>query len=494
MKEDIKICAYNTHYALENYELGDSRELEKDLSVWNGTYFRADPYYYYDAESKTLYIPKGYDASKLHDFINKPIHFIDTCNPYNKATFSMKVAPRNDVQKESIRFLIGKEEYAYTLNNPQLVLSLPGGGGKTYCTIAACSMFEMKTIIVCHNSQIRKQWAQRLASYTNLATSSIVTLTSTKTMHSYLDASQAKKVAKQKIYLATHSVLRNYMKAYGFHSLNELFIALGIGIKVFDEAHKEFNNILMVDYATNVFKTFYLTATFARTDRQENRMFQTCFNRIYKLKKTSEDLGVEKNVVYIASIYNSMATYMDIVSMKTKKGINKMLYTDYQMKKHHMLKDIVKWVNWYYCIKGFDGITFILSAKKSSCDYICEQIKDRFPEKRTCVHYTGNKVDNFEDYDIICATAQMFDTGTDINDLKMIINTEPIGSAVNADQIVHRLMRGNDNTTRFFIDVIDKSIVALLAMAKKRRQTFNKFVKQTIIIDPSVKKRNIQDE
>ena len=103
-----------------------------------------------------------------------------------------------------------------------------------------------------------------------------------------------------------------------------------------------------------------------------------------------------------------------------------------------------------------------------------------FPDKKCCVHYTGSKVDNLSEYDIICATSKMLGTGLDLDDLRCIINLEPIGSAVNIDQIIHRLMRGNSSESTYFIDVVDKSVPHTITMYTRRLKTVKKYVKNII--------------
>ena len=62
-----------------------------------------------------------------------------------------------------------------------------------------------------------------------------------------------------------HAVRAVEPKKNGWENLNRFFEHIRVGIKVFDEAHLHFKSIMKVDLNTNVYKTFYLTATFERT-------------------------------------------------------------------------------------------------------------------------------------------------------------------------------------------------------------------------------------
>ena len=475
----MKITAYQTHYEIEDYEIGDCYELEKQFKIFNDVNFKEDLYYRYDDRSRILYIPRGFDKTKLESLLHVPVIDAGICNTHLRTVFNMKLGPRYQVQKESIRFLLGKDEYKYTSKASQLVLSLPGGVGKTYCMVAALSYLCMKFIVIVHNAEIREQWRTRLLQYTNIPDSAIITLTSIKELHSMKDD---KKIRNHSCYLVTHRLLGNYMKEYGFESLNELFIKLGIGAKIVDEAHKEFKEILEIDYATNVKKSYYLSATFGKSDYKENSVFQKSFNQVYKLAKQSDDIGIERTTYYITSFFKSGISAIENMSMKIKYKFSVQRYFTIEMEYGAIFKQVSKWLDWIYVTKQISGKTFILSPKKDSCDVCYNISRQMFPDKKCCVHYTGSKVDNLSDYDIICATSKMLGTGLDLDDLRCIINLEPIGSAVNIDQILHRLMRGNSTEPTYFIDVIDKSVSHTMTMYTRRLKTVKKFVKNIIEI------------
>lgn len=487
--ENLSIIAKYTHYEIINYKLGMIKQLEDALSIWNEHYYRREPYYFYDEKEDILYIPRGFDPSKLRELVDRPIEYDNTCNPFTKVTFNMTKQPRDEAQRESIRFLMGRGEYAYTYNVSQLVLSLPGGGGKTYCMVAASSILGMKEIVITHTKTIRDQWVDRIQEYTNIPKSGIVILESSSQLKQLMKC-HYKELQNHAIYITSHSLLRSYMKTNGFHALNELFLKLGIGIKVVDEAHKEFKDILMIDYATNVCKNYYLTATFARGQINENVVFQQSFDRLYKLKKETEDImdGV-RNVNYIANFFKSNMSQVEISSMKTRKRFSIYRYIELEFEYQVIVELTLNWVSWLYDKQGIEGKVFVLSPKKETCDSLQKLISKAFPEKRCCSYHSDNKVEQLLDYDVICATAKMLGTGTDIDGLKAVINLEPIGNAVNTDQLIHRLMRGKDTSDAFFIEVMDKSVSNIVSMYKRRRATIDKFAKKVIVLDPTVKKK-----
>ena len=459
--------AFNTRYEIHNYELGDLPQLEKEMSTWDDINYKSLPKYYYDDENHILYIPRGYDFYKLETMIGRPIAYKKEANPRKKASFTMVVPPKKgyeDIQKESVRFLAGIEEYSRMNGESQLVLSLPPGTGKTYCAIAACSLLQTKVMIIVGTDDLRKQWKAKIMEYTKLPRNSICTIDGARTLDMIENAKESK-IANYVFYVTTHSTLRSYMKNKGFYSLNPLFQKMGIGIKIIDEAHLQYLNILNIDYATNVWKTFYLTATFSQSEKMEDILFQRAFNKVFKLYKSP---SVRKHVIYIAGIFSSKANAIEKEGIKGRKGLDKCKYISYEIDKGEILKAYLYFIDLLICRKKIEGKTLVLSSKKSSCDLLKDLTSEILPAYSSCVHYSGNKVDNFDPYGIIFATPKMLGTGNDISGLRVIINLEPIRSPRNTLQIFGRLREYAPDMDTYYIELVDKSIPSVMSMFRDR--------------------------
>lgn len=489
---NLKIYAYHTHYVIEGYRPGLCYDLERLLSTFDDKItFSATEYFYYDGHGN-LYIPRGIDPEYLHQVTGRPIEkYVKECNPYKKMSFAMKMSPRDDIQKESIRFLLGRDDYKYTSGASQLVLSLIGGGGKTYCAVTAMSIFEMKTIVICHSDLIKQQWRDRILQYSYLAEDQILMLDSSKQLSSYLNPTKTTQriIDRSSVFLITHSLMHSFMKNH-FDDVNQLFINLGIGLKIVDEFHRNFMNTLLIDYATDVYKTFYLSATPGRTDNKENLIFQNSFNRVYKLKRTAEDMNREKKIIAIYDLFRSNLSQIEIQSMYNRKTFSVHKYTEYELEDGKIIERLDEWLNWLDGKVSKGQMIFVLSSMKSSCDDLAKIISKWYPDKKVCSYHSGNKIDNYYEYDIVCATVSMVGTGNDYQNLKAVINMEAFGSAVTADQLVHRLDRGNtDIGYTYYIDLIDKKVPNARAMYKKRSATINQFVLKSLIKDSSVIRR-----
>lgn len=479
MKQPIAGYAYHTRYELHNYELGDLPRLEKEFSLWDDVYYKQIPLYYYDEERKVLFLPRGYDPIKLETYVGKPLVYKKECNPKRKISFPIMSPPKNDTQKEAVRFLTGFEEYKRMSGESQQVLSLPTSVGKTYCTIAACSLLNICAMVIVGTDDLRKQWKEKIKEYTKLPDSSICLINGRQTIEKLLKYKE-KTLGNHVFYITTHTTLRSYMSSVGFYGLNPLFEKLGVGIKIIDEAHLQYRNTMMIDYATNVWKTFYLTATFNQSDKSTDALFQRAFNKIFKLQIAPE---MRKHVIYIALLFSSKATAAEKLSLKGRKGFDKHGYISYEMRRETILTPYRYIIDLFINKMRLEGKILVLSPKKESCDYFKNVTDEMLPGYATCVHYTGSKVESFSPYGIIFATSSMLGTGDDIAGLRAIINLEPIRSERNATQVWGRLRMYAEDKDTYYVEIMDKSIPSVMSMFRDRKKIFSNYCKKYNEVD-----------
>lgn len=483
MLSEINGYAFNTRYELHHYDLGDIPKLENEFSIWDDLYHRKIPKFHYDEDLRILFIPRGYDYLKLEAYIGKPITYKKESNPRKKITFPIMSPPRNDVQKESVRFLSGNEEYKRMSGESQQVLSLPTSAGKTYCSIAACSLLNTVSMIIVGTDDLRRQWKNKIIQYTRLPESAVCTISGRPAIDKLMDAKD-KRLSKYAFYITTHTTLRSYMTSNGFYSLNQLFVKLGIGVKIIDEAHLQYLNTLMIDYATNVWKTFYLTATFNQSEKHEDALFQRAFNKVFKLRIAPQD---RKHVIHIGLLFSTRSSAAEKLSLKGKLGLNKHLYIEYEIRRQKILEPYQYIIDLFINKMRLEGKILVISPKKDSCDFFKQVTDEMLPGYSTCVHYSGNKVDDFQPYGIIFATYSMLGTGNDIAGLRAIINLEPIRSKRNTLQLWGRLRMYAEDKDTYFVDIADKSIPPALSMFKDRRTLLAELSKQYIEVDMTKK-------
>jgi hypothetical protein len=98
-------------------------------------------------------------------------------------------------------------------------------------------------------------------------------------------------------------------------------------MKFIDEAHTNFVNMLMIDFFSNVFKTYYVTATPGRSSRQEDKIYQLSIKNVPGIDLFDENK--DPHTDYIAMKYNSHPSALVLSSCRNKYGLDRMKYVDF---------------------------------------------------------------------------------------------------------------------------------------------------------------------
>lgn len=469
----------HTHMLIPNYELGDCEELERQLSTWDKICYRFNPIgFYYDEERKLLRIPRGLDISYIErKFPSKLIEFSYTPDPYDKVVFTLRTMPKSDIQKKSIAFLLGEEGFKYTKKYSQQSLNLDTGDGKTYCVIASLTFLNMKSLIVTHTESIKKQWKESLVKFTSLSDPYICNISGSNVIDKLIAKIESGKTLPYKVYLVNHATIRSYAKMNGWESITKLFQLLKIGVKVFDEAHLEFENLVRIDLFTNTKKTFYLTANFERSGIEENIVFEKCFRHIVKYGvETKEEK--RKHIKYLGVLYNTHPSLMEQSSVKNVHGFDKNKYCDYQIKKDKFFEVVHSMLD--ICMTH-EGKILILLSKIDACKIMYEDLTEYLHHKGS--HYTvsiyNSSIPEKEkalalERDIIISTQKSLGTGNDIKGLRSVIMTEQYSSKIIANQTAGRLREYSKEDYTFYIEIVDIGFKRVHEMYKKRVPIFKK--------------------
>jgi superfamily II DNA or RNA helicase len=381
----------------------------------------------------------------------------------------IKSLPRDEVQKEALRFILGEGEYSYTKNKSQLSVNLNTGAGKTYLTVAAIAYWCIRTAIITNSIGWLEQWNKRLIEYTDMKEDEIYLISGSGSIARLLNG--MKDLSKIKVYLISHDTIKSYGDKYGWDKVTELFKLLEIGLKVYDEAHLYFDNICRIDYYTNTYKTIYLTATPARSDREENDIYQLYFKNVPSIDLFDEDK--DPHTQYIAIHYNSHPTPMNVSKCRNKYGLDRMSYVNYVVEQdsfHKMLHVCMDIIN-----KVFGKVLVYIGTNRS-IDIVKEWIEYNYPEYKYKIGvYTSTVKENKKnqlDRKIILSTTKSCGAAIDIKGLNMtIVLAEPFKSEVLARQT---LGRTRDDDT-FYIEIVDNGFVQIKRYYNEKKPIFAKY-------------------
>lgn len=454
-----KIDVYNTSIIINDYDMGDCPTLENYFKVKipvNKNYFQFKFFgIYYDKENRKLYLPRGIDIWLVEKLIgeeaNVHINEHDKYEKYNN--FKIKSLTRDDEQKKALKFMLGKEEYRHVAGKSQLSLNLNTGKGKTFVSIATIVFSGMKSMIIMYQENLIQQWNAEILKYTNLNPKQVNIISGSSSIHRLMAKSDNNAV----IYLVTHGTLKSYGDRYGWDKIRDLFKHLKIGIKIFDEAHQNFENMMMIDYFTNVYRTYYLTATSLRSSDGENKVYQMAFKNVPYIELF--DPEKDPHTLYTAIKFNSQPSPFEKSQCKNNKyGLDRNKYVNYLVDKPIFYKVLTILMNIILKRTYLGGKCLIYIGTNHAISIVREWIILTYPELYNDIGVLSTLVDEEErrgavNKRIILSTTKSAGVGLDIKGLKLtVVLAEPFKSEVLARQT---LGRTRDRDTEY-IELVDQ--------------------------------------
>lgn len=460
---------------LHNYELGDNERLEKALSIWDKQKHMFFPIArYYDYENKDLYIPRGLEMwMVIPSFAREAITRVpvDTYDIIGKVM--LKTQPRDDRQVEAVKFCLGLDQYQNNRNLPQLSLNLQTGAGKSWVAIFTFAFYCARTMVITSSVSWLQQWKEKILEYTDLRDDEIYIIAGAPSIAKLLKGIHDPK--KIKFFLSTHSTLYSWGKTHGWQALRQLFQFLKIGIKIYDEAHLYFDNICRIDFFSNVWKTYYLTATPLKSDFYQNIIYQKCFATVPKISLYDEIN--DPHTSYLAILFNShpSAFELDLCNNATQYGFSIMCYIEYfeKTKLYYKLLQLVL----IHCLAELkqDEKILIYIGKNSTVLQTYYWLRYHYYNISIGI-YTSlvkeNKKAQLENT-IILTTTKSAGVLLDIPKLKkVVIFCEPFNSPVLAQQI---LGRTRDKDTEM-IELVDCGFQRIKEWyINKKRNVYSKY-------------------
>lgn len=474
---DNRIVVRNSCIKIQDYSLGECPDLERNFMVWNPLTHRLDILgMYHDENENCLYIPRGIDIWKIKKYLKEKYHTTEVPNEYDSIdNILIRYQPRDEEQKEALRFMCGVGDYADNLQQPQLSVNLPTGKGKTYCSIATVAYLKVKSIVITASVTLLNQWKENIKEYTNLSDKDIMMISGSSMMNMILN-DKSQRARNSSIFLVTHGTIRSYCETYGWDKLNLIFKALGIGIKIIDEAHKNFANMLMLDFYTNVFRTYYVTATPKRSDYKEDRIYQLSIKNVPNIDLFDENN--DPHTDYIAIKWNSRPSAMQISACKNMYGLDRNKYVNYVVHQPNFYKMLYIVMDMVIKCKG--RVLFYIGTNDALL-HVYKWMGENYPEFigdigiYTSIMTKEQKLIEKEKK-LLLSTTKSAGEGEHIEGLKMtIILAEPFKSEVLARQSLGRTR--DDNT--LYVELVDMGFVYLKKFYYAKLPIFNKYAKST---------------
>lgn len=472
-----EIRVFHTHIEVYPYEEGQCPEVEKMMSKYDQVTHQRIPVGYF-VQNDILYLPRGINTSLLEGWFKSVPVPVSKYDDYTKIKSGVaKFKPKSTMQENAIKFLCGEDEYAYTNRYSQLGLNLDTGDGKTYSTITAILKLKIKAIIITHQEKLKQQWIDTLENMTTFPIENLCNISGTDVMDQIM-----KGKVNSEIYLVNHQTINAYARVHGWSSIRDFFKKIKVGIKVIDESHKFFENIFMIDNFSNCYKSFYLTATFGRTDPSEVSIYKRAFASLTRFGEETLNYDEKrKHIIFVVVYFKSTPEYGILPNIRTNYGFSSYKYIDYELSEsNNSLMKVVRFI--LNQTSHMEGKTLITSPKKESVDIVADMVRDYIGDDVGTIYSDNNPKENEENKkkNIISSTIKSVGEGTDIKGLRKLINLEPIGSKDLADQVRGRLREYSSDKDTYLFYPVDITIPECYAMLNRIMPTMKKKCKEIV--------------
>lgn len=474
--DDRKIVVYNNKIVINNYNYGDIPSLDSMFEIYDKvSHMYQTVAALYDRKEKTLTIPRGIDINQLESIVGSYAFYENRYNKpkLNSTQILLKYPPKNEKQEMAIQFISGKGKYNYTKKYSQLFLALDTGAGKTYLGIVYTALLNCKTIVITTSSEWLNQWRARFIEHTNMINSEILSIEGSIGINKILSRPSSY-YDRYKVYTVTHATLLSYANENGWNAIDVLFKKLGIGLKIIDEAHLNFDNIYNIDYASSIYRTLYLTATPERGESNENRIYQAYFSNVPTLSLF--DPENDPHTHYVSLRYKSGFTVTEIDRCQNKFGFNKQIYCDMLVYKENFdyISRIV--MDMIYNIPGKKMIFF---ATNNAIVFFYQWLIYNYPEIENDIgiftSINDNKASALEK-NYILTTSKSAGAAMDISNLMVCVNlAEPTKSPPQNKQRFGRTRSYNS----YYIDVVDTSLRVISNYYKQSFPMYEKYALDT---------------
>ena len=475
----MNIDVYNTHIEVYPYSKGDLPVIEHMYTAqdkFSGNDFPCG----YLIDGGKLYLARGTSITRLEDIIGVKANYINKSDEYDdmsKKHYAL-YDPRNELQEQSIAFLEDKK------NGHQLSLNLSTGFGKSFCVAAAVTNLKIKALIITPNDGLKLQWIQNtFMKMFNYKEDDLCNISGSAIMNAIVND----KIKPYDVYFVNHQTLQSYLSQTNGYMLQQFFKKIKVGVKVYDESHMDFGNILLMDFFSNTDRTWYLTATFDRSDASESACFKRAFQTVIPFGGEESKALKRKHVIYhTVNVYSNISPreksiLMGYPGFSSIKYGRYAFFTDKTNTAYNAILNILKKT------KDVEGKTLIFVPIIEGVDEVVRRLRIDFPEKSVTAYHS--KMDKEEKEsglikkDIIVSTIKSCGTGKDIKGLRTLICAEPIASKVVTEQMFGRLREYAPDKDTYFWDIVDRSIPPLTWWHRARMKKIESLAKQIININ-----------
>lgn len=401
-----------------------------------------------------------------YQFVQLPVNPAKDCYP-----FVMKDIELRPQQEE---FLLETKECIYR-GHRRIFCNMQTGYGKTIAVIHMIQFHQKKTVLITYMDRLMNQWDEVFNKMTDLPSDRILSAKGSKTLENMRE--NPFEYNSYDIFMISHELLSSYGKNYGYHKISELFQNLGIGVKVYDEAHHSIRSMIAIDAFTNVQYTYYLTADYNQSNDSKMLRYRNIFKGVPILPRVMKG---EKYITCISMNYDSHPELMDKLSVMSSDGFRNLNYMKYEFDRPYVYRCVKEMLDKLFGSDRFDigGRIIIFTSFIENLlklyTFLVETYGDRYGR---IGKYYGEMEDEEKEYEkqhsrILVATYGSFGVGIDAENIQCVISCDMI-SRIQANQAAGRVRPSSDpNKYALFVSLYDDGF----DYCKSARSRINKYL------------------
>lgn len=373
-------------------------------------------------------------------------------------TLNADVIP-NDVQSSAIQVVTANRFKTAFFN-------IPTGVGKTLMSVYLTSILGVKAWAMCYRTIVLDQWIRTLEKMSDFDIDRVRIVNSSKELLKMAMGDQDPD--KYDFYLSTPMILTKFAEKHGLTLLNDVFNNLGIGVKYYDEAHRNVGNITKINGLTNVPRTYYLSADFTQAGEEKRRLYYKMFANVPLIRPTEDVLEERRYFIGVLARYNTHPSMAEGESVFTGYGFNHYRYMEYQITKPQFwitMEENLKATHAWDLQAGKRYRTLILCNLIEQVDLIQQRViemvtniyaGDDIPVV-TRYHSQISKEEKeiaLETGQIIVSTYQSMGVGIDEQNIRYVHSLTPV-NAIDDNQAAGRSRALADGADSFYFMYID---------------------------------------
>lgn len=340
------------------------------------------------------------------------------------------------------------------------LVELQTGEGKTLSSLYSLAKIGVRFALLIRPMFIFK-WVGDVQKYLDIKPEEIMMVQGGKNLQALIQLALTDQLTDYKVIIISNKTYQGWLSAYEEHSgateelgypiaPDDLFEAIGCGVRLIDEIHLDLHLQFKTDLYTNINESIGLSGTFLSTDRFVEKVQEI----MYPLDDRYKGGPLKRYVSAFAAFY----TIDNMEYIRTsERGSDSYSHTAYEKsirKSPEQLANYVKMVR--HLVDNFHMEDYkpgerclVFAASISMCTDITDYLTVAYPLLNVNRFVEDDPDENLYESDICVTTVLSGGTAHDVANLKTVIMTNSLDSKASNIQVLGRLRKSDTMVTRF---------------------------------------------